>query len=108
MKLFWISFCNAEGNLGVVITEAPDETAAVEKCTQLGINPGGEAALFDMSTVPDGQEEASRFKRDVLIKPEELRSIGYRSGADINPDDFDAIMNSQGVTVVCDDCNKPK
>lgn len=49
-RLFWISFADDDrgGFLGVVITEAQGVGTASEKCWELGINPGGQMAAWEL------------------------------------------------------------
>jgi hypothetical protein len=102
MRTFWISFANEEhGSFGVVITDAVDEPSAVQKVKNLGLYPGGEARLYDMTECP---EEVAQWQKDRLIAPRELRDAGYISTKNI-PDEINQVLDADSrVVTICEDC----
>lgn len=67
--IWWLSFADESGCLGVCIVEAPGFIDAVVKAHHLKINPGGEVAGFE---VPNDAYEAQPKFRDRLIPLAEL------------------------------------
>ena len=68
LRWFYISFADDERFYGAVIVEAPGEAHALQLTHELGINPGGEAAIFavpDGAPVPDGAKNRLLSKRDL-------------------------------------------
>lgn len=110
MKTFWLSFADNKRNRGAIITDAEDERAAVERVNRLGINPGGEVMIFDMTQAPGGPivalNEINRWRKDSLITPAELDAANYRHLKDLPPDEREAAENHPAVRVVCEDCNR--
>ena len=51
LRWFYISFADDDSFRGAVIVKAPGEAHAIQASYRLGINPGGQAAIF---AVPDG------------------------------------------------------
>lgn len=106
MKLFWVSFANTGGPLGLVITEARDERGALRRINKLGINPGGEAMVFDMSK-PERRQEVEQLPKDYLMSPVELKRRAIIRFSDVSEEAFEYISRLPGVKVICEDCNKP-
>lgn len=98
MNDYFISFGTTQGNLGVVCTTAASEPSALLKTIQLGINPGGEAAIWRMY-----KEEADKLGRDRLISPEEMKTLNYKSSKDLNKMEKQRFLDR--AIVVCKDCN---
>lgn len=103
MRTWFISFAGEGrgGNLGVVCTRALTDKAALDWANYLGLNPGGQAAVFPIS-----ENEAEDIGLDRLVSPEELRIMGYRSLSQM-----DAVEKAEfreqlhRVTCVCEECN---
>ncbi len=68
-RLFWISFADELGFLGVVITEAQGVGTASEKCWELGINPGGQMAAWE---IPPKMMQVPREFWDRLLTKEQI------------------------------------
>lgn len=77
MTDYFISFGTRQGNLGVVIVTACCQSAALAKAAKLGLNPGGEPAVYEIE-----KEEADELGRDKLITPAEMRKREYLSTFD--------------------------
>jgi hypothetical protein len=97
MKTFFFSF---GADVGVVITDADSESDALSKLTRLRLNPGGEAAVFEL---PPGEDhpELTELGKDRFISPSELIQKGYLS----QPPDHPAL--DIFATIICPDCNPP-
>jgi hypothetical protein len=111
MNTYWISFVKeGQGNVGVCIVDAEDEKAAIAKTLDLGINPGGEAALFKMpNDEPEAMAEVNVLGRDRLIPWQELESLGYKKEKDLDeesPGFSEYINNHPDVSRVCEKHNK--
>ena len=107
MKTFWISFASETAFLGVVITDAEDETAAIHKLTQLQLNPGGEAMICDLS-VPGAPllQEVSRFGKDRLIGRAEFDRSGYKSLSQASEEECENLASNPSVKILCQACNE--
>ena len=76
--LWWLSFADESGSLGVAIIAAPNFLSAVERAHELQINPGGEVrgSLIDpepTEAIPPGYQnrllgKADRERLDQLMK----------------------------------------
>jgi len=100
MKSFFISFAIPNRNLGCVITQADTSTAALERVTQLGLNPGGEVAIWRSD-----EGEAKRMGGyDKLVSPDTMRALGYQSRKDVTPEKAASFMDNVAARV-CEDCN---
>lgn len=98
MKTYWISFVNKKA-LGVCIVDAEDERSAVEKTHTLGINPGGEAMLFEFDMHDESAiEEINRWGKNRLISPQELDGDGYIQIKDLNPAEQKKVYKHAGIT----------
>jgi hypothetical protein len=87
MKTYWLSFVVDGKNMGVIITDAPDEKAAIRKTWQMGINPGGEVLAFERTgDLGDTDEEILLLGKDRLISPEELTAQGYKKISELPPE----------------------
>lgn len=75
-RFWWLSFVGEGEFIGVIVTEAASEAAAVQKVWRAGINPGGEVLAGELRAeyVP-GPEY-----RDRLLN----RRVAYRIRDDIN------------------------
>jgi hypothetical protein len=69
--LWWLSFSNADGPLGVAVVQAPGVLEAVVRSHELGINPGGEVAFF--GPLPDSA--IGPEWRDRLLSEDEAHAI---------------------------------
>lgn len=99
MNSYFMSFSTREGNLGVVVTDADNELGALANVNRLGINPGGEVAIWQTY-----KEEANRLGRDRLISSATMRSMGYVSQRDVTPIEQDYRMEM--ATRICQGCNE--
>jgi hypothetical protein len=103
MKTYWMSFVKNHKNVGVIITDADGEEAALSKTKNMGLYPGGEAMLFAMNlSDPEAIAEIRRWGKDRLIKPEELLAANYKKIKDAPAEAQDQMQNY--VTVICEQC----
>ena len=86
MKTFWISFSGENGAQGICILDSESDKLAVRKALDMGIHPGGEAAVFEMSNSASSREEIRSFGKDKLITPEELKKRGYETIEEMGQD----------------------
>ena len=96
---FFISFGTTQGNLGVVIVSAKNPHAALKKVNSLGINPGGEAAMW-----PCSKSEADKLGRDKLLTRAELSAHGYKSNREVSNEQKKNFMDA--AYIVCQSCNE--
>lgn len=75
--LWWMSFAEESGFLGVVITEAGDVVGAVRKAHRLKVNPGGQVAAVPMH--PDAP--IGREWRDRLLSEAQVQELNGLLGA---------------------------
>lgn len=75
MAVWWLSFADKNGSLGVCLVEARGFMRAVSIAHALGINPGGEVQGVE---VPPTEQEW-RLPRNRLLSPPDLRELGYRT-----------------------------
>jgi hypothetical protein len=102
---FYISFASSDdGFLGATVVAAEDARKALSLVTELGLNPGGEAAIFG---IPPDISESGRVQlasyRGRLVGLAELRANGALSPQDA-PEVQDALDGL--ATIVCEDCNR--
>lgn len=102
MSLYYISFASREkGFLGGCVVEAGTEKAAFQKTKSLRLNPGGEAAIFDVT------KNGSPYPLDALLQVEDFERINGDSGknyADMTEEEkrlFDANCSAK----ICEPCN---
>ncbi len=69
-SLFYLSFASGTGFLGAAVVRAHAILTAVQRCDELGINPGGEVACWPISK-RDGRRVALDL-RDRLLTAEEV------------------------------------
>lgn len=105
MKTYWISFAGVEGNRGIVIIDAKNESAAIKKTHKLGINPGGEAMLLDCTGNPGMETEISRWGRNRLVTKAELVAEDYKSTRQLEAAGITGITLDPRVSFVCDKHN---
>lgn len=79
-KCLWMSFCDPNKPkrkqfLGVIIIKTLGFTHAVIKTHRLGINPGGEIQLFELSE--DAQKDIKSEDFNRLLSKTELEEAGY-------------------------------
>jgi|SRR5215472_11190572 len=99
MKTYWISFVKHHKNVGIIITDADSEEAAVSKTKNMGLCPGGQAALFEMDiTDPVALKEIEHWGKDRVIKPEALLSERYQKIGDL------PVHPNERVTIICEQC----
>jgi hypothetical protein len=71
-ETFWLSFADETGFLGVAIVDSDDFLTAVDKCHELGINPGGEVLCSGdppaSVTDKDKNRLLSRAEADDLLR----------------------------------------
>jgi len=91
--LWWLSFADHTGPLGVCIVEGVSLDDAIERSTVKGINPLSVRRAGDSIMgipVPHGNpiamEEANRLGKDRLITPVELRDDDYRTRSELMRD----------------------
>jgi hypothetical protein len=92
-KLWWISYANEKGNLGLNLIPAESEQQAMELANYLGINPGGEVAMI---AVPMENYPESLYNR--LLQAQDLQDAGiqFRKGG----------IPPKGSRMMCEDCAK--
>lgn len=75
MKLFYISYATDENFLGATVLESNDHISVLKEATKHGLNPGGQAAVFEL---PYEALEAPdiRMMQGKLVSKEELLSMG--------------------------------
>ncbi len=87
--LWYISFASETGFLGATVVEADSPPAALQEATRLGINPGGEAAIWWLAERDDGTiAEIAKF-RDRLVWRDECEATGGKLLSDLSPDELD-------------------
>lgn len=76
-KWWWLSFVEPETDtfLGVAIVSGADPLAAVRRAHTLGINPGGDVAVFD---IPPGRIVYSDGYRGRLLTLRDLGAMDFR------------------------------
>ena len=70
LRWFYISFADDDSFRGAVIVKAPGEAHAIQASHRLGINPGGQAAIFkvpDGAPVPPAAVNRLLSKRDLEV-----------------------------------------
>ena len=87
------------GNLGCVFTDAPTAGHALERVTQLGLNPGGDCAIWLCN-----HNEADQFGHDKLIPSATMRAAGYKSHGDVKKRVAETFMDNVEMRV-CAECN---
>jgi len=84
MSLFYISFATTTAFLGATVVEADHKFNALSVATSLGLNPGGEAAVFSMPEGIRAQGLAEmKSYQNRLVGKEELISNGARRKGDL-------------------------
>lgn len=83
----------------MVDADNPEEAPAIAK--ELGINPGGEVAIMEIS--PDAVD-LEHFEKNTLIPRERLLRLGYQKMGD--PSQGHKMQCPEGVTIVCEKCNE--
>jgi hypothetical protein len=73
LRWFYLSFADDDGFHGAVIVEARGEAHALQQCHRLGINPGGQVALF---AVPEDAPLPDAAKNRLLSKEDLERIFG--------------------------------
>ena len=101
--LFYISFANETGFLGATVVEADNPPAALQEATRLGINPGGEAAIWWLAERDDGTIVEIAMFRDRLVWRDECEATGGKLLSDLSPDELD--MADTAVYVIDEDAN---
>ncbi len=104
MKTYWISFAN-KTSLGCCIIDAIDQKSAIDKTKSLGINPGGEALLFEMPTDGSADIEINQWGKNTLISPQQLKEDGYKKLSEAPKEIKNHINHSPAVTRICEKCN---
>ena len=92
-----ISFATDDRNLGCVVMDSDSPEGALTKATSLGLNPGGQAAIW---SIPEW--EAGNLGRNRLISPDEMASRNYQKAGALE-DAGRAIPAPQ--STVCPTCN---
>jgi hypothetical protein len=102
--LYWVSFAGeGPGDFrGVVIVEACTFEGAVNEATRRGLNPGGEAAIFEVPTAAH-RHQAWPYRNRLLQKPE-IEQIFGLAAADVN--DVLKAAGDRGA-LLCTKCNQP-
>lgn len=79
MKYFFMSFRDVDENknLGVCIVQEEDSEKAVQKATELGINPGGEVLLFELD---DEEFRNQGLNLNTLYSRSQMRDLGFHVG----------------------------
>lgn len=103
MTYFYISFASEErGFLGATVVEGKNEKRALRAASRLGLNPGGEAAIFRWPPEDEGNAEM-RSMLNRLVGKEELLANGGKRKADLSEELQDR-FESEAV-FVCEACN---
>jgi hypothetical protein len=97
--LYWISFASETGFLGVVIVESTSLKGAFREATRRGLNPGGEAAVFQIPTARHRQYAAPYRNR--LLSRAEVAAV-FGPSADVKQ-----VLQAAGGrgAVICAKCN---
>jgi hypothetical protein len=101
-SLWYISFASEDGFLGAIVVMAIDAAGAIDRANQLGINPGGEAAIIE---IPPDCEEALTMLNRLALEPE-LRAAGGKKLSEMTGDqraEFTEMSEK-----LCEDCNTGK
>lgn len=104
MGHYYISFATDEGHRGSTVVKAHDPLHAVVVATELGLNPGGEAAVL---YIPPGAEQSEPDLRSMinrLVTAEELLAQGAKKLGDLPQYMQDRF--EQAADVVCAGCNE--
>lgn len=110
MPFFYLSFATDEYPLGGTLVEAEDASGALVQATQLGLNPGGQAAILRLPKpyVPDTLKKY----HNVFVSAEELLAAGAKTLdqhiADDTVSDNALRMLRKTMTVVDKSKNTPK
>lgn len=108
MTYFYISFAmpkKAGGFRGATVVEAENAESAVAVATLRGLNPGGEAAILEVPSQYENNQEFTSY-RNRLVSKEEILGLGGKRLADLPQ----AMQDRFGVevTLVCSCCNPPR
>jgi len=102
MSYFYLSFATDAGFLGATVVEARDAEDAIAVATALGLNPGGEAAIFEVPPEALDEPDLKALIGRLASREEMIAQGGQRLGdlpGDIQ-DDIRAVAAR-----VCADCN---
>lgn len=99
MNKYFISFGVPNRNLGCVVIEAPTPAIALVRASDMGLNPGGQAAIWEISN-----EEAKDLGLDMLITPDQLDAKGYTRRSKATPIERKKFMDR--ALIVCANCNR--
>lgn len=103
MNTYWISFAK-DKCVGICIVDGISEKDALQRATNLDINPGGEALIVRMDLgKQECPDEIERLGKDKLIAPDSLMAIGYSRRGDL--DDETKEMLDDVATIVCEHKN---
>lgn len=79
MKTYWLSFVKQGKNAGICIVTATSSINAVKKSHRVGINPGGEVAIWELPNTQMAIDEVKKWGRNKLIEPKYLFKEGYET-----------------------------
>lgn len=103
MSYFYISFASEErGFLGATVVKAADPKRALRTASRLGLNPGGEAAIFRWPPEDEGNTEM-RSMLNRLVGKEELLAGGGKRKADLSEEMQERFDHE--AAFVCEMCN---
>lgn len=107
MKTYWLSFAiRSKGNLGCVITDAPNPEIAYSNVCKANLNPGGKVAIWEMNlNDPAAIREIELFGKNRLITVEELKNGGAKKVGDLTEEEQEKIESYQAARV-CQQCNE--
>jgi hypothetical protein len=90
MKLFYISFATDTDFLGATVIDGLSETSALDIATNLGLNPGGQAAIIE---IPTKLWEAPDVKPMIgkLFNKEQMRAMGSKPAKDLDEETREAL-----------------
>ncbi len=110
MKRYWISFSAPHQNLGVVLTTAENQQAAITHLKEIGVSPGGEAMLIECPLPGQDIEvdlELARFQQDRLYSVAEMHKMKYKTLTELGPEDQQFFLHAQAtdprVSRICPD-----
>lgn len=105
MSYWYISFATDEtGFLGATVVQADNVNLAIAEATERGLNPGGEAAIFEVPDDAVNNPDVQALINRLANKAEMIAQGGKRLG-DLS-EEVQATANIMA-DVVCADCNDP-
>ena len=81
------------------MVDAFSEEGAFNEAIRLGINPGGEVAIFILE---DDAIDLKKWEKNTLIPPEALQGEGYKKTGSASQEELQQI----NPTIICEHCNE--